>query len=45
MDKKSKFGTFVNSGIELDERIESNCPIILELSDRIRFGIMGSIWT
>lgn len=45
VDKKSKFGTFVNSGIELNERIESNCPIILELNDRIRFGIMNSIWT
>lgn len=45
VDRRSKFGTFVNSGIDLNERIESDCPMVLELNDRIRFGIMDSVWT
>lgn len=45
IDKKSKSGTFVNSGIDLNERIESNCVVVLKLNDRIRFGANDSIWT
>jgi len=42
VDKKSKYGTFINA---MDEKIESDCPKILKLGDKIRFGIMDSIWT
>ncbi|KAL4120479.1 hypothetical protein QTP88_013165 [Uroleucon formosanum] len=42
VDKKSKYGTFINA---LDEQIESNCTKILNFGDKIRFGIMDSIWT
>lgn len=41
MDKNSKYGTYINA---MDEKIESNCPKILKLGDKIRFGIMDSIW-
>lgn len=45
VDKKSKFGTFINAGITQNERIDSDRPIILELADKIRFGAMDSIWS
>ncbi|XP_027847405.2 nibrin [Aphis gossypii] len=41
-DKKSKYGTFIN---DFDERIISDCPRVLKFGDKIRFGIMDSIWT
>lgn len=41
-DKKSKYGTFIN---DFDERIISDCPRVLKVGDKIRFGIMDSIWT
>ncbi|XP_060841916.1 uncharacterized protein LOC132922421 [Rhopalosiphum padi] len=41
-DKKSKYGTYINN---FDERIISECPRILKFGDKIRFGIMDSIWT
>ncbi|XP_025201439.1 nibrin [Melanaphis sacchari] len=41
-DKKSKYGTFIN---DFDERIISDCPKILKFGDKIRFGILNSIWT
>uniref|UniRef100_A0A2S2PZZ5 Nibrin n=1 Tax=Sipha flava TaxID=143950 RepID=A0A2S2PZZ5_9HEMI len=44
VDKKSKFGTFINIGITSNERIASECPIVLSSGDRIRFGIMDSFW-
>jgi len=42
VDQKSKYGTFVN---DLNKQIESNCPTILNVGDKIRFGIMDSYWT
>ncbi|VVC39420.1 Hypothetical protein CINCED_3A021705 [Cinara cedri] len=45
IDKNSMFGTFINDGINLNERITPNCPIILKLGDRIRFGVYVSTWT
>lgn len=45
VDKNSKFGTFINSGISLNEQIDSNRSVFLKEGDRIRFGVMNSIWT
>lgn len=45
VDKNSMFGTFINDGIDLDEKIKPNYPVILKLGDRIRFGVYVSTWT
>lgn len=39
LDKKSKFGTYVNEGIASNQRIESDRPVILSRGDSIRFGL------
>jgi len=44
VDKKSKFGTFINEGIVTNEQIANDYPITLEIGDRIRFGMMESTW-
>jgi len=45
IDNKSKFGTFVNDGIETNEQIAGDHTISLKAGDGNRFGRMDSTWT
>ncbi|XP_050537629.1 nibrin [Daktulosphaira vitifoliae] len=44
IDKNSKFGTFINEGIDNNVSIKSGIPKVLKLHDKIRFGRIDSIW-
>lgn len=45
IDKGSKYGTYVDTGIESDKRINPQQEVILEPNARIRFGILANVWT
>jgi hypothetical protein len=40
----SKYGTFINDGIEASSRMAKDCTEILSGGDRIRFGLQWIEW-
>lgn len=44
LDANSKYGVFVNGGIETNKAIDKNKPLRVEVGDTIRFGRMRAIF-
>lgn len=43
-DLGAKYGTFVNDGIENDQKMAEQSVLELKAGDRIRFGMLTNTW-
>ncbi|EDV96039.1 nibrin [Drosophila grimshawi] len=43
-DLGSRYGTFINSGIEKNKKMPAKTPTPLQIGDKVRFGALKNIW-